>query len=216
MTHYPIYLDLQDRPCVVVGGCGLAEEKARGLLTSGARVTVISPDITPGLAELAVEGRIDVIARRYRRGDLRKAFLVVAVERDQGVVNAVWEETRERNVLVNTVDDVPHCDFIAPAVVRRGDLAVAISTSGKAPALAVRLRQRLEAELGKEHARFLELAGSVRAPLARLLPDLAARRDLWYRLIDSDILQLLRRGEEDAAAARFEEILGVRPESSVA
>ena len=114
------------------------------------------------------------------------------------------------------MDDVPHCDFIAPAVVRRGDLAVAISTNGKAPALAVRLRQRLEAELGEEHARFLELAGSVRAPLARLLPDLAARRDLWYRLIDSDILQLLRRGEEAAAVARFEEILGVRPESSAA
>lgn len=216
MTHYPVYLDLQDRPCVVVGGCGLAEEKAKELLAAGARVTVISADLTPGLAELAVDGRIDVIARRVRRGDLRKAFLVVVVEPDPAVREAVWKETRERNALVNTVDDVPHCDFIAPAVVRRGDLAVAISTNGKAPALAVRLRQRLQSELGDEHARFLELAGSVRAPLAKLLPDLAARRDLWYRLIDSDVLHLLRRGEEAAAIARFEEILGVRPESSAA
>jgi len=133
-----------------------------------------------------------------------------------GLVEAVWRETRERNVLVNTVDDVAHCDFIAPAVVRRGDLAVAISTDGKAPALAVRLRQRLESELGEEHARFLELAGSVRAPLARLLPDLAKRRDLWYRLLDSDILHLLRRGQEAAAIDRFEEILGVRPEIGAA
>jgi len=213
MQPYPVYLDLKDRNCVVIGGCGLAEEKARGLLAAGARVTVVSPDITPGLADLAVEAQVDVIARRYRRGDLRKAFLVVVVDREPAIVEAVWNETRERNVLVNTVDDVPHCDFLAPAVVRQGDLAVAISTNGKAPALAVRLRQRLESELGREHARFLELAGSVRAPLAKLLPDLASRRDLWYRLIDSDILQLLRRGEEDAAAARFEEILGVRPEA---
>jgi siroheme synthase-like protein len=213
---YPVYLDLQDRPCVVIGGCGLAEEKARGLLAAGARVTVVSPDITPGLADLAVEGKIDVIARRYRQGDLRRAFLAVVVEREPAIVEAVWKETRERNVLVNTVDDVPHCDFIAPAVVRRGDLAVAISTNGKAPVMAVRLKQRLESELGPEHARFLELAGSVRAPLAKLLPDLASRRDLWYRLIDSDILQLLQRGEEEAAIARFEEILGVRPESGAA
>ncbi|HEX9943231.1 MAG TPA: bifunctional precorrin-2 dehydrogenase/sirohydrochlorin ferrochelatase [Thermoanaerobaculia bacterium] len=216
MQPYPVYLDLKDRPCVVVGGCGLAEEKARGLITAGARVTVVSPDITPGLADLAVEGRLDVIARRYRWGDLRKAFLAVVVEKDPVIVDVIWKETRERNVLVNTVDDVLHCDFIAPAVVRRGDLGVAISTNGKAPALAVRLKQRLESELGQEHARFLELAGSVRAPLAKLLPDLAARRDLWYRLIDSDILQLLQRGEEEAAIARFEEILGVRPESGAA
>lgn len=216
MAHYPVYLDLRDRPCVVVGGCGLAEEKARGLLAAGARVTLIAPDITPGLADLAVEGRIDVLARRFRGGDLRKAFLAVVAEREPAVVEAVWRESRERNVLVNTVDDVPHCDFIAPAVVRRGDLSVAISTGGKAPVLAVRLRQRLESWLGEEHARFLELAGSVRVPLAILLPDLASRRDLWYRLIDSDVLHLLRRGEEEAALARFEEILGVRPESSAA
>src|SRR5262245_37747964 len=194
MPHYPVSLDLKDRRCVVIGGCSLAEEKARGLLAAGARVTVISPDLTPGLAELAMEGRIDATARRYRWGDLRKTFLAVVVGSDMRLVEAVWRESRERNVLVNTVDDVAHCDFIAPAVVRKGDLAVAISTDGKAPALAVRLRQRLESELGEEHARFLELAGSVRAPLARLLPDLAARRDVWYRLIDSDVLHL--RSEE--------------------
>src|SRR5262245_13892015 len=114
MAPYPVYLDLADRLCTIIGGCGLAEEKVKGLLAAGARVTVVSPDLTPGLAELAVEGRIDVIARRYRSGDLRKAFLVVVVEREEAIVDAVWKETRGRNVLVNTVDDVPHCDFIAP------------------------------------------------------------------------------------------------------
>lgn len=214
MAHYPVYLDLRSRPCFVLGGCGMAEEKVRGLLDSGARVTVIAPDLTPELTGLAAKGKIEWIARRHRRGDLRTAFLVIVVNQGKATADAVWEETRGRNVMVNTLDDVPHCDFIAPAIVRRGDLAVAISTGGNAPALAVRLRQRLEVELGEEHARFLELAGRVRAPLARLWPDFATRRDLWYRLVDSDVIHLLRRGEEALALSRFEEILGVRPEAA--
>ncbi|HEY0512584.1 MAG TPA: bifunctional precorrin-2 dehydrogenase/sirohydrochlorin ferrochelatase [Thermoanaerobaculia bacterium] len=211
--HYPVYLDLNGRPCFVLGGCAMAEEKTRGLLLSGARVTVIASDLTEGLTGLAAQGRIDWISRRYRRGDLRGAFLVIVVSQGPAVAAGVWEETRGKNVLVNTLDDVPHCDFIAPAIVRRGDLSVAISTGGKAPVMAVRLRQRLEEELGQEHARFLELAGTVRKPLAELLPDLATRRDLWYRLIDSDVLHLLRSGDEPAALSLFEEILGVRPEA---
>jgi siroheme synthase-like protein len=214
--HYPVFLDLTDRSCFVIGGCALAEEKARGLLAAGARVTVIAPDLTPGLGRLAVEGRIDSIARRYRRGDLRTAFLVIAVNPEEAVAAAIWRETREetrgRNVLVNTVDDVPHCDFIAPAIVRRGDLTIAISTGGRAPALAARLRQRLEHEVGPEHARFLEIVGTLRAPLARRFPDLETRRTLWYRLVDSDVIHLLRRGNEREALARIEEILGVGPE----
>jgi hypothetical protein len=101
--------------------------------------------------------------------------------------------------------------FIAGSVVRRGDLTVAISTAGKAPALAVRLRQWLEGMLGTHHARFLDLAGSVRATLAAQRPDLARRRELWYQLVDSDVLDLLRHGDEPAARRRFAEILGVEP-----
>jgi siroheme synthase-like protein len=213
MSHYPVYLDLRNRPCFVIGGCGMAEEKVRGLLESKARVTVISADLNEELNRMAAEGRIDWISRRFRRGDLRNAYLVIVVGQPPAVTDAVWEETRGRNVLVNTLDDVPHCDFIAPAIVRRGDLTVAISTGGKAPVLAVRLRQRLERELGEEHAKFLELAGKVRKPLAQLWPDFATRKELWYRLIDSDVIHLLRRGDEATAINRFEEILGVRPEA---
>jgi len=212
MQHYPVFLDLTGRPCFVIGGCAMAEEKVKGLVAAGARVTVISPDMTPGLAELGIEEKVDFIARRYRRGDLRTAFLVVVVGQAPPIVQAVWEETRGRNILVNTLDNVPHCDFIAPSIVRRGDLTVAISTGGKAPVMAVRLRQKLEKELGPEHARFLELAGMLRAPLARLWPDFETRRALWYRLIDSDVIHLLRRGNESAALARIKEILGILPE----
>src|SRR3954469_13392628 len=176
MQHYPVYLSLSGRHCFVIGGCAVAEEKVRGLLAGDARVTVLSPDVTAGLGELAMRGRIDLVDRRYRRGDLRTAFLVIVVAQPPAVTDGVWEETRGKNVLVNTLDDVPHCDFIAPAIVRRGDLAVAISTGGKAPVMAVRLRQRLEEGLGGEHARCVELAGTVRKPLSELLPDLGARR----------------------------------------
>lgn len=212
MQHYPVYLDLKDRPCFVIGGCAMAEDKVKGLVAAGARVTVISPDLTPALSGLVVEGKVDSLARRYRRGDLRNAFLVIVVSQSPAVVQAVWEETRGRNVLVNTLDDVPHCDFIAPSIVRRGDLAVAISTGGRAPALAVRLRQKLERELGPEHARFLEIAGTLRAPLARRWPDFETRKALWYRLVDSDVIHLLRRGNERQAMDRIREILDVTPE----
>lgn len=212
MQHYPVYLDLTGRPCFVIGGCAMAEEKVKSLVAAGARVTVISPDLNSALSGLVIEGKIDSIARRYRRGDLRSAFLVVVVSQPQSVTQAVWEETRGRNVLVNTLDDVPHCDFIAPSIVRRGDLAVAISTSGRAPALAVRLRQKLERELGPEHARFLEIAGMLRAPLARRWPDFETRKALWYRLVDSDVIHLLRRGNEREAMDRIRKILDVTPE----
>ena len=216
MQHYPVYLDLRGRPCVVVGGSDLAEEKARGLLAAGAAVTVIAAEVTPELAELAKPAQLGPspilwLDRDYRLGDLAGAFLAIIAVADAGVRETAWLEALRGNVLVNTVDDVPRCTFIAPAVVRRGDLAVAISTGGKAPALAVRLRQRLEAELGPEHARFLELAGRARAPLAARQPDFARRRDLWYALVDSDALELLRRGDEPAAVARFADILGVSP-----
>jgi len=213
MQLYPLFLSLAGRSCVVLGGCAVAEEQVHGLLAVEAKVTVVAAEVTPKLGKLALDGRIALVDRRYRRGDLRTAFLVVVVNQPPLVTEAVWEETRGRNVLVNTLDDVPHCDFIAPAVVRRGDLAVAISTGYKAPALTERLRRRLESELGDEHARFLEIAEALHAPLARRCPDPETQRTLWHRLIDSDVLTLLRRNQESAALARIQEILGVAPEA---
>lgn len=211
MAYYPVFLDLAGRGCVVIGGGPAAEDKVHGLLASGAAVTVVAEEVTRGLAALAAAGRIDRHRRGFAAGDLAGARLAVVCAQPPEVVSAVWEESRRLGVLVNTIDDVAHCDFIAPAVVRRGDLQIAVSTGGRAPALAVRLREKLERELGEEHARFLEMAGAVRSALAERRPDFAERRDLWYRLVDSDVLDLLRRGEDGAAAQRFAEILGVAP-----
>jgi precorrin-2 dehydrogenase / sirohydrochlorin ferrochelatase len=215
MSYYPIYLNLESRRCVVIGSGTLAEEKVNGLLEAGAQVAVIAPELTEPLAGLAARGQIQHIARPYRRGDLQGAFLAISVTRDPAVVEPAWQEAAELNLPMNTLDDVPHCSFIAPSIVRQGDLTVAISTSGKAPALAVRLRQRLERELGPEHGHFLEMAGAVRAPLAAAVVQFAERRRRWYRLVDSDVLELLRRGDEAGARERFVEILGVAPAEAI-
>lgn len=206
---YPVFLDLRDRPCVVVGGDAAARAKVGGLLEAGARVTVVAPELEPGLARLAASGAVAHRARGYRPGDLAGAFLALSVVRDPAVARPFFAEAEARGVPANVMDDVPHCSFIAPSVVRRGDLAVAISTSGRAPALAVRLRQRLERELGPEHGRFLELAAGLRAPLAEACPDFEERRRRWYRLVDSDVMELLARGDEEAARRRVAEITGV-------
>jgi siroheme synthase-like protein len=211
MDYYPIYLNLSRRPCVVVGGGKVAEGKVAGLLEAEARVRVIAPELTPALADWALAGRVAHEPRAYAVGDLAGAFLVISATDEPAVNQRVWEEAEALGLLVNVVDDTPHCNFIAPAIVRPGDQAVAISTSGKAPALAVRLKEQIQAQIGPEHAHFLELAGTLREPLAERTPEFAARRALWYQLVDSDVLDLLRRGEEAQAAARMAEIMGVAP-----
>jgi siroheme synthase-like protein len=208
---YPVFLDLRGRRCVVVGGGELAAGKARDLRAAGARVTVVAARPGPAIEALASSGDVRLRRRPYRTGDLAGAFLAIAAGDEPAEREAVWREATRRGLPLNSVDDPPRCSFIAPAVVRRGALAVAISTAGRAPALAVRLRQWLEGELGHQHARFLALAGSVRAALAARQPDLALRRELWYTLVDSDALELLRRGDETGARRRFAEILGVEP-----
>jgi siroheme synthase-like protein len=211
MAYYPVFLELTAAPCVVVGGGAIAEEKVRGLLAAGARVKVVGPELTTGLAELARQGRIVHLARRLCRGDLAGARLAIAERLDQVTVRRLWREAREERVPLNVVDEPRWCTFIAPAVVREGDLAIAVSTGGKAPALAVRLKQAIAALVGPEHGRFLDLAGRSRSALLAKTPDFAERRERWYRLVDSDALELLRQARDGEAAERFETILGVRP-----
>ncbi|CDM66154.1 precorrin-2 dehydrogenase/sirohydrochlorin ferrochelatase family protein [Pyrinomonas methylaliphatogenes] len=206
MSYYPVFLNLRDRRCVVIGGNEIAEAKVRALLEAGARVTVIGKALTPRLEGLAAEGKIEAIRRNYQRGDLEGAWLAICCE-ERTINHAIWEEAEERHIFLNAVDDVPHCSFIAGAVHRQGDLIVAISTSGKAPALAVRLRDRIAAEVGPEYAAFLELAGEMREEIARRVPDLTARTELWYRLVDSNILQTLRRADIASARQRFGELI---------
>ncbi|MBV8199447.1 MAG: bifunctional precorrin-2 dehydrogenase/sirohydrochlorin ferrochelatase [Acidobacteria bacterium] len=214
--YYPAFLDLRRRRCVVVGGGAMAADKARELVAAGARVVAVAARPGPALEAMAGRGELLLERRAYRDGDLAGAFLAIAAGDDPAEREAVWREASRRGLPLNSVDDLARCSFIAGAVVRRGALAVAISTAGRAPALAVRLRQWLEGRLGGEHSRFLALAASVRAALAARQPDPARRRELWYALVDSDVLALLRQGDEDSARRRFVEILGMEPAATEA
>ncbi len=208
--YYPIYVQLHNQSCVVVGGGKIAEGKVDGLLVAGARVTVVSPDLTLNLQELVERNEITHIARRYQPGDLTGAFMVICATDQTEINQQVWQEASAHRQLVNVVDDTPRCNFIAPAILRNGDLTIAISTAGKAPALAVRLKERLQEELGPEYERFLELAGQLRDPLSQHVPDFETRKVLWYELVDSDALNLLARGDEPAATEIISQIVGFR------
>lgn len=208
MKTYPVFLlKLQDKRCVLVGGGAVAEHKARSLLQAEAQVTVISPTLTVGLQRLVEEGALEWVQREYKQGDLAEAFVVIGATNDTDTNEQVWQEAVERSLLVNTVDDLARCNFIVPAVVRRGDLCLAISTGGKSPALAKRLRERLEAEFGPEYAKFVALLGNLREGVKAKCPETTERKILLYRLIDSDILELIAQGRDELVQQLAEEII---------
>jgi precorrin-2 dehydrogenase/sirohydrochlorin ferrochelatase len=189
-ARYPILVDLAGRPTVVAGGGPVAERKVRGLLAAGATVRLVSPEVTPGLADLAGRGEIVVEARAWRPGDLAGAVLAVAATSDPAVNARVAEEGRSSGVLVNRADSPDGGGFTVPAVLRRGDLTVAVATSGRTPGLAGALRRRLEGVLGPEWVELVELFAANRGSLPR-----AADQAAWDGLLAPDVLEAVRRGQ---------------------
>lgn len=173
---HPIFLTLRDEPVVVIGGGAVAERKVASLLESGARVTVVAPACTRGLAALAKSGAIRLLSRPYASGDLGGCRLAYAATDDAEVNRAVHAEAAARGVWLNVADRPELCSFTAPAVVRRGDLTVAVSTNGASPALARRIREDLERRFGPEYARALAVLRAERARLLREELDPAQRR----------------------------------------
>jgi siroheme synthase-like protein len=211
MDVYPIFLvGLDTRQCLVIGGDAEAQRKVAGLLDSNASVTVLSATLTEQLHTWADEGSITWRARAYEPGDLQGVWLVIVTERDAPMIAAIWEEAQARGVLLNVVDDVVHSTFVAGSVVRQGPLTMSISTSGYAPTLAVRLRRQLEREFGPEYAALLELLRELREPLAERYPSVQERRTLWARLLDSDILDLLRADQPDLARQLAAILVGLK------
>lgn len=185
MKAYPVFLvGLEQRRAVVVGGDGVAQQKVQDLLDAGmGRVDVIHPRPSPELRRLAADPRVRLFARAYRQGDLAGAALAIATERDPETNARVYAEGEAAGVLVNAADDPPRCHFYAGSVVRRGDLVVAISTGGAVPALAVRLREKLERELSPEWGRWVARAGRLRSIVRARLAG-PERKKFWYRLVD--------------------------------
>lgn len=207
MPYCPISIDLSNRRCVVIGGGQVAERKVEMLREFGARVTVVAPDITSRLAEMATDGSIEVVSGMYEPSVLNGALLAVAATNNREVNKAVFEEAQRQGILVNVVDDPDLCTFFVPAIIRRGDLVISVSTSGNSPLLARRLREQIESAFGPEYGQLVELMGMLRDEVKTLYNDPKQRNRAYERLIDSDVLDLLRQGRRDDAIARARECI---------
>jgi precorrin-2 dehydrogenase / sirohydrochlorin ferrochelatase len=210
LKGFPVFLiGLEKRRCVVIGGTHEGERKVSQLLDADADVTLIANTITDPLRALVAQKRIRWVARDYQPGDLKDAFLVIAEKGDATTNALIYEEATVNSALVNVMDDVDHCNFVAGSVMQRGPLTIAISTNGCAPALAVRLRERFESQIGDEYGMFLELVRDLREPLAARYPNFGERRAVWYRLVDGGVIDLLREGDCREAVQRISEITGL-------
>jgi len=195
--YHPVFLDLRGRPCVVVGGGAVAQEKVESLLDAGARVTVVSPSLTAALEALAATHEVVHHPRAYRRGDLDDAVLAYVAVEDDAVRAAVAAEAAASRVLVNVVDVPQLSTFISPAVVRRDAVVVAVSTGGASPALARRLREELEERVGPEYGVAATILARVRPIIQSAEPDPQTRARTFARLVDGPLLDALRK--RDAA-----------------
>jgi precorrin-2 dehydrogenase/sirohydrochlorin ferrochelatase len=187
MSLFPIFLKLTARPCTVIGAGHLAESKIESLLAAAARLTVIAPQASPRIADLAASGELTLHLRSYAAGDLAGQFLVVAATNVPTVNRAVFAEAESSGVLINAVDDPPFCDFFFPSVVRRGDLQLAISTGGQSPALAQRLRKEINELLPLDAGDWLAELGNLRREVLQLEPLNEARNQLLHQLASRDV-----------------------------
>lgn len=200
LSYYPMFLNIGGKRCVVVGGGGVALRKVRALLEHGASVEVISPALCSELVELEKSERIRILHRHYQPGDLRRAFIAIAATDDSDINQQVVKEAQGKAVLVNAVDDPENSDFIVPSYVRRGGMTIAVSTTGRSPALARKIRARLEKELSDEYASLVNLIGEVRAEVKR--QGIKVTSDDWQEALDLDLMiDLLKRGEVEKARA---------------
>jgi len=208
MRYYPVHLDIQNRSCLVVGGGSVGTRKVITLLACGARVTVISPAVSDRLQELSRSGALTVKKRAYHSRDLDGVFLVIGATDDETLNRRISDDAEDRNTLCNIADRPEVCNFILPSIVHRDDLVITISTSGKSPALAKKLRQTLENQFGKEYGDFLQLLGAVRRKLLRTAHEPEIHKPLFEQLINSDLIELVREGRKDEINIRLAEILG--------
>lgn len=203
MSYYPINLNISGRSCAVLGGGKVAERKAISLLNAGAAVTVISPELTPDLAKLAGARRIIHIARPYEAGCLADFFIVICATDDRIINKQAAQEARDKGALVNVVDDPDQGDFSVPAHIVRGDLMITVSTGGKSPVFARRLREEIGATYGEEYGMYLELIARVRDEMKEKLPATREREVFWREAISQDVLSLLRQGKIKEAEAKI-------------
>ncbi|MGQ9920128.1 MAG: precorrin-2 dehydrogenase/sirohydrochlorin ferrochelatase family protein [Desulfobacca sp.] len=208
MKIYPILLNIEGKPCLVVGGGGVGERKVQDLLAAGGKVTVISREATPLLQRQAVQGLITLQQGDFRPEHLEGMVLVIAATNDQEVNEAVSAAAQARGLPVNVVDQPALCSFIVPATIRRGDLVVAIGTGGRSPALAKQLRQELEQRFGPEYGPYLELLGAIRDAVLAERRDHPENQSLFTAIVASPLLTRLLQQDQAGLHGLLAELLG--------
>jgi precorrin-2 dehydrogenase/sirohydrochlorin ferrochelatase len=208
MKYYPVHLDINNRNCLVVGGGGVGTRKVRTLLACGARVTVVSLEASRQLNDLATSGEIKLEERSYQSNDLSGMFLVIGATNDEELNRQISGDADRLNTLCNIADRPEVCNFILPSIVHRDDLVITISTSGKSPALAKKLRKALENQFGEEYGQLLRLMGAIRKKLLRQAHEPEAHKPLFEQLLNSDLLGMLQENKIDDINALLFDILG--------
>jgi precorrin-2 dehydrogenase/sirohydrochlorin ferrochelatase len=191
-AYYPICLDLSGKSCLVIGGGEVAERKIVTLLKSGARVRVVSPEVTGGIRRLVETKSVALTERKYQAGDLEGNFLVISATDDSAANAAIAEEADRKNILLNVVDFPAECNFIVPASLVRGGLMISVSTSGKSPALARKIRRRIQQEYGPEYGPLLDILGACREKILQRVPDIETRKQIFERLTETITPETIR------------------------
>ena len=208
-AYYPVFLNLKGKKTVVVGGGMVAQRKIETLLEHEAAVYVISKALTPSLDREVKAGRIKLVGEEFHESHLDGAFLVIAATDDIDLNRRVSRTAQERGLLINAVDQPDDCNFIVPSSLKRGALRIAVSTSGKSPAMARKVREDLEKHFGDEYESFLNLMGRMRQEiLARRLSQKEKSR-IFRELIDSSILEAIGRGAWEEAASVLSDIIKI-------
>ncbi|MFH1075766.1 MAG: bifunctional precorrin-2 dehydrogenase/sirohydrochlorin ferrochelatase [Pseudomonadota bacterium] len=205
MRYYPVNLDIQGKECIVVGCGEVGSRKVCMLLTCGARVTVIAPDISEKIVNMAKEHLLSLKPLKYQPSDINGVFLVIAATNDEAINHKISCDAKERGVLCNVVDRPKDSTFVLPSIISKGDLVIAISTSGKSPAFSKWLRERLSDELGVEYARFLELMGALRGRVFTHNNVSKGYKEIFEELIEKGIFNLIKEekwGEVNTVLSR--------------
>jgi precorrin-2 dehydrogenase/sirohydrochlorin ferrochelatase len=206
MRYYPIYLDLKGRKALVIGGGAIAEGKALQLIAAGARVTIVSPELTEALRASVERGEINHRNGSFIEEDLNGVALVISATNDRMVNEEVRNAAAARGLLCNVVDQPDLCNFITPALVTRGDLQISVSTGGGSPTLTQRVKREVAALIGEEYGALLEIAAEMRAEAKDHIADFERRKEALRAFVESDALDLIRAGRPEEArdmARRF-------------
>ena len=207
MAYYPIFLELQGMEILVVGGGSVAQRKIETLIEYGGKITIISRELTPKLKEMVDHKDIFWKGTEFREKDLEGISLVIAATDDKELNHLISKSARKLGLLVNAVDQPSDCSFIVPSIVKRGDLIIAISTSGKSPAYARKVRMKLEKDFGHEYEKFLMIMGRIRQEILALGFTQDENRSFFQRVADSDIIDAIKNEDWERVEYRLKELI---------